>query len=317
LPRTQESVTEKSAGADLVLRAIAETSADPFQGSRLRRVAPLEMPCSEMEARAGRDALSRAGVSAAEVDLLLSSTLLPDYMGVNHASIVHHRLGLASHCPAITVDAVCNSVFAQLDFAQAMFAAGRARVALLTQSCAATRIMAREDPVSACHGDGASALVVRKGAPGSGLIQLRSHTDGALHGGFVLGVPNARWYEGKVVAYPADRVATRRMMLAAPDLARRLVQESLAEVGLDATAVTFFASHQPTSWFRRLTQDYCGLAHAASVDVFPWSGSVVAATIPLQLATAEREYRLHTGDLVVIFGIASGMSAYAALLRWN
>jgi 3-oxoacyl-[acyl-carrier-protein] synthase III len=37
----------------------------------------------------------------------------------------------------------------------------------------------------------------------------------------------------------------------------------------------------------------------------------------LQLATAEREGLLKPNDLIAMFGIASGLSAGTALLRWR
>ncbi|MET9889117.1 hypothetical protein ABZZ47_02690 [Streptomyces sp. NPDC006465] len=45
-------------------------------------------------------------------------------------------------------------------------------------------------------------------------------------------------------------------------------------------------------------------------------GNVATNTIPLQWATALRSDRLHPGDLVGMFGLASGASAGIVVCRW-
>jgi 3-oxoacyl-[acyl-carrier-protein] synthase-3 len=46
-------------------------------------------------------------------------------------------------------------------------------------------------------------------------------------------------------------------------------------------------------------------------------GNTTAATIPLAMATAMEENRIHKGDLVLIASVGAGFTVGAALLRWE
>jgi 3-oxoacyl-[acyl-carrier-protein] synthase-3 len=317
-PRVAQSVERITPGVEKTLDAIAALSHDPFQGSVERRIADPALPCSQMEASAAREALRRAGLDPGDVDILLSSALLPDYMAVNYSSIVHHAIGLRPSCLSLTVDAVCNSFFAQLAIADAMLKNGHGKTAVLTQSAAASRVFERDDPISALHGDAATAVVVQRTEDDVGLLSTRFYTDGSYHGAFVLGNCAGRWYDDVPVrAYAPDPPATRRMIVCAADLAAELIGSSLDAARLRTSDVAFYACHQPTSWFRRVTQAHSGLEHAKSADTFRFAGSVVGSNVPLQLAIAERESLVSKGDLLAMFGIASGMTACATLCRWG
>src|SRR5262245_30354381 len=90
------SESKLSHGARLTMVALAALRDDPFQGARERRVMPQDDLVSDMEVEAARQAIQRAGIDPAEVDCLLQSTTTPDFLAVNNACLLHHKLGLSS-----------------------------------------------------------------------------------------------------------------------------------------------------------------------------------------------------------------------------
>src|SRR5690606_16368855 len=131
------------------LNAFREMLDDPFLGARERRVMPPGMKSSHMEVAAAQDALARAGINPGEVDVILSNSMLPDFQTCNQACIIHDALGLRPDCFTLAVEGVCSSFPMQLWLANQMFAAGSAKVALLVQSCATSRLMPFDEPYSA------------------------------------------------------------------------------------------------------------------------------------------------------------------------
>src|SRR5262249_9010243 len=73
-----EFAKEKRPGAKVTMDAIAALADDPFQGGRERRVMPEGMRASDMETRAAREAISNAGISKDEIDVVLSYVICPD-----------------------------------------------------------------------------------------------------------------------------------------------------------------------------------------------------------------------------------------------
>src|SRR5690606_38664047 len=118
-----------------------------------------------MEVEAARDALARAGITADEIDVLITHAMVPDYMCVNHASIVQDKLGLRKSALCFGIEVVCSSFLVQLRLAAQFIHSGAARRVLVTQSSACTRLMPAAEPYAAWLGDAATAVVV---GPGDG-----------------------------------------------------------------------------------------------------------------------------------------------------
>ncbi|XXT22964.1 3-oxoacyl-[acyl-carrier-protein] synthase III C-terminal domain-containing protein [Sorangium sp. So ce429] len=305
-------------GAQAILAGMASVEADPFRGVRERRVMPPGMVASDMEAAAARQALATAGVSPGEVDLLLSHSQLPDYLGQPTAARVHHLLGLSPRCFSFGVDASSNAFLSQLSVAEQLVRSGRARHALLVQSSGWQHIVPREQPQSAWFGDAATAVVVGPVRDGLGLLGQAHGTDGSLFDALVVGTPGGRWYDGKpVTLYPAEPRQTREMLIGIADRGKWALDAALAEAALGPEAVRFYACHQSTVWFRAVTQAFFGLTNAASYDFFPRTGSLSASNIPFALAMAEREGRLQEGDVVATHAGGSGICWSSAVLRWG
>ena len=305
-------------GEQLGIDAIRAGRNDPFQGCKQRYVMPDTMVSSDMEALAIQDALQKVGLKPTDIDCLLVHSVVPDHNEVNCAAITHHKVGLAPGCFALSVEGTCNSFLMQLHLAEQLIRTGKSKYALLVQSSGVSRLLDPEDPSSAYLGDGAAAVVVGRVADKHGLITTEFYNDGTLHGAFVAGVPGKRWYdEGRVIAYSSDRSASHRMILQIPDVCKTLVHRGLTQAHLQPTDVDFFACHQPTAWHRRVAQQFAGLTHAHAIDTFAFLGNLSSVNIATQLAHGIKENALRDGHIVTLFGVASGMTCAATILRWG
>jgi 3-oxoacyl-[acyl-carrier-protein] synthase III len=308
----------KSSGVGRVLQALMEMATDPFQGARERRVAPEDMPASQMEIQAARQALERGGVQPSEVDLVLSYSSCPDYLTTQNACAIQHALGLPEKCFSLAVEGACNSFLMQLTLAEKMIRSGQARYGLLVQSSNFTRLIPPEHSPSAMFGDGATAVLVGPVGDGAGILGQAHRADGRLHCSVVTGIPGKRWWEeGRPVFYAANLELAREQITAVADHGRQVVHEALSDAGHTVDDVDFYAPHQGTGWLRRVTQEYIGLQRARYADTFPWAGSLSAANIPLALFTAERENTLRSGDLVAMFAGGAGETWSSIVLRWG
>ena len=74
-------------------------------GIRERRHAPPEMGTGEMATHAAQAAMDAAGVTAADIDLLILGTFTPDHPIPQTATTVQDRLGL--NCGAMDLAAAC------------------------------------------------------------------------------------------------------------------------------------------------------------------------------------------------------------------
>jgi 3-oxoacyl-[acyl-carrier-protein] synthase-3 len=305
-------------GVQRTLVGMSEFADDPFKGAKERRVMPKGMLTSDMETRAAQDAIARAGIRVDEIDLLLTYSRLPDYLNVPSAPIVHKNLGLPEKCMSLGIEAVCNSFMMQMALAEQMIKGGKARYALLVQSSGTLHLCNPSDHHSVWFGDAATAVVVGPVSPSKGLLATSHRTDGELYRALVTGCPGTTWYSGeRIQLYTEDRAATRKMLLVITDLGKQVISEALAEAGHTPEDVNYYATHQSTHWFRKVTQEYIGLVNAKSVDTFSWTGSMGACNVPFMLAMGEREGMLKDNDLVAMYSGGSGITWSGMALRWG
>jgi 3-oxoacyl-[acyl-carrier-protein] synthase-3 len=306
-----------STGIQRVLESMAEFRDDPFKGSVERRVLADALAPSDMEILAGKDALQRAGVPADEIDLLMVYSQLPDYLTVSTAVRVHEGLGLPARCFTTSVESACNSFMQQLEMASLMIESGRVKRALLIQSTAISRAVRPEDQHSVWFGDCATAVVVGPVSEGRGLLGTAHRTDGSFYRALVTGCPGKHWWEGHPFVYNEDSAAARRMLLAIADVGKEVVDDALGQIGMAADQVDFYATHQSTLWFRKVTQEHLGLTHAQSFDTFRWTASVAACSVPLMMGMGEREGVLRDGHTVAMYSGGGGITYSGAILRWG
>ena len=94
-------------------------------------------------------------------------------------------------------------------------------------------------------------------------------------------------------------------------------QRTLAQAKITADDVTLFVPHQANV---RIVDAVCSrlaIPVERTVVTLDHHGNTSAASIPLALAEAADEGRLHPGDLVLLAGFGAGMSVASALLRWS
>ena len=88
-------------------------------GIKQRRKAGPDEYTSQFAARASREAIERAGVDPAEIDLLLCATVTPDQILPSTACLIQAQLG-ANNAAAMDIVAACSGFLYGLSLADAM-----------------------------------------------------------------------------------------------------------------------------------------------------------------------------------------------------
>ncbi len=307
-----------SEGAQRVVAAQAKQTRDPFQGVVTRRVMASNMTLLDMEESAARSAIARASIDPASIDLVLTSTTVPDYLLGNPACGLHDRLKLRRRCFTLHTDVAAAAFLAQLEIAEAMIIAGRARVALLVQSCAPTRLIAPTDSNAPYFGDGATAAIVAAVDDHHGIETSVTFTDGRYGKTLIASTtPNGKFYEGPSSLIVGDPAQTQAVFLQTADSCKVSIEHCLAATGKTADDIDFVSMHQGTSWLRDVVCTYAGLTRARSVEVFADLGYLFASTIPASLALAEQRQLLGSGDRVILVGGGTGMTYGATQMVWG
>jgi 3-oxoacyl-[acyl-carrier-protein] synthase III len=268
-------------------------------GIRTRHWLDGEETLSELAARACTAALADAGRDASEVDHVICSTFTPDKLTPGLAPEVALAIG-AVDASAVDVNAACAGFLYGLDQAAALVETGRAGVVLVCGAEALSRVTDAADRSTAVlWGDGAGAAVVATADPAA---------TGTAH--FVLGADGT--HAGLLYADASERVLRMR----GPEVYRHAVarmvsatRAALRASGLTVEDLDLFVAHQANARIIEAAALELGVPEDRVIVDVGRVANTSSASIPLALAQAQRDDRLHEGAVV-------GLTAFGAGFVW-
>ena len=284
-------------------------------GIRQRHKARDDQPTSDLAVEAAKKALTDAGRTAAEVDLIIVATTTPDMTFPSVASIVQRKLG-APTCIAFDVQAVCSGFVYALSVADGFVARGLAKCALVIGAEEMTRLMDWTDR-STCvlFGDGAGAVVVE---PREG--QGTKADQGLL--GFALRCDGTKTDLLYVDGGPASTGTVGHLRMAGNQVFRHAVV-NIAEAitaacvasNIEVADVDWFVPHQANQRIIKGVGDRLGLDENKVISTVAIHANTSAASIPLALDAAMRDGRIKRGDLVLLEAMGGGLTWGACAFR--
>jgi 3-oxoacyl-[acyl-carrier-protein] synthase-3 len=251
---------------------------------------------------AAEGALDRAGITGADIDLVLLCTCTPDEAMPASASAVQRALGTTGG--AVDLNAACSGFVYGLVAADGFLRAGMQRV-LLIGSETMSRIVDWEDRSTAIlFGDGAGAVVLEQGEGPGRLLGWDLGSDGSLRHLLHADVGGTIEMDGPEVFRRAVRIMV--------DSAQR----ALDRAGLTVADVDLFVPHQANTRIISSARQKLGIDEARTVDILATTGNTSAASIPMALADAAEAGRLRPGDVALLIGFGAGMSWASAVIEW-
>jgi 3-oxoacyl-[acyl-carrier-protein] synthase-3 len=282
-------------------------------GIHERRIASADQAMSDLAMPAAERALEQAGITAADLDLIIVATVTPDMAFPATAAIVGDRLG-AADAACYDLSAGCTGFMYALAQGYGMVAGGLADTALVVGGDVLSKILDWSDrSTMVLFGDGAGAVVLERVHKG-GFLGFELGAEGA--GGVHLWLPGSgsRAFDDpdgyvKMNGREVFKFATRILVSSA--------EKVLAECGLGVEDVDVYVPHQANVRIidhavRKLGID----ADRVVVNVDRY-GNTSSGSIPLALADAEADGRLSPGDVVLMTGMGAGLTWGSSVMEWT
>jgi 3-oxoacyl-[acyl-carrier-protein] synthase-3 len=284
-----------------------------------RHVAADGSRTSDLAADAARSALSRAGIGAAELDLILVATATPDYFGFpSTACVVQDKIG-AIGCTAFDISAGCTGFIYALEIASSILEAKRARHALVIGAETLTRVTNWADR-STCVllGDGAGAAVLsRTDEAGRGILDTALGADGSGAEDLRLVQPaRATTFMPDAAMVPYLEMNGKRVYDFAVKSIVSLVERLLAKGSYTLDDFEWVVPHQANARIVQAAAKRLGLPVSRFYMNMEEYANTSSASVPIALEEMDRKGLLKEGKLAMLLGFGSGLTYGGAVVRW-
>jgi 3-oxoacyl-[acyl-carrier-protein] synthase-3 len=285
-------------------------------GIRQRHIAADDETTASLGEAAARAALDSAGLTPADIDLIVLATSTPNNTFPATAVEIQNRLGM-HHGFAFDMQAVCSGFVYAVTTADLYIRGGLAKRVLVIGAETFSRILDWSDR-STCvlFGDGAGALVLEAdegtgGIADRGVLAMSLRSDGVHKDKlFVDGGPSTTGTVGHL------RMEGREVFKHAVGMITDVIEATFSQAGITAADLDWFVPHQANKRIIDASAKKLGIAEQKVVVTVDLHGNTSAASVPLALSVAVADGRIKKGDLVLLEAMGGGFTWGAVLVRW-
>lgn len=288
-------------------------------GIRTRHIAAPDQAASDLAVPAAVAALQDAGISAADLDLIICATTTPDMLFPATACIVQERIG-ARKAGGFDLLAACSSFVYGLITASHLIEAGLVRHVLVVGAEVLSKLVDWTDrTLCVLVGDGAGAVVMGP-SEGAGVLSTVVGADGSagdmlkvVGGGSRL--PISKEVLDRRLHYP--RMDGQLLFKIAVRVMPDAITESVRRAGLTLNDIAWIVPHQANQRILEAVARRLDFPFDRVICTIDKYGNTSSASVPISLWEARKDGRIKDGDHVVLAAFGGGFTWAAATLIWG
>jgi 3-oxoacyl-[acyl-carrier-protein] synthase-3 len=289
-------------------------------GIRERRFAAPEQASSDLAVEAARRALEAAGLTAADLSMIVVGTVTADLPLPACAAFIQKKLG-CKDIPAFDISAACAGFVYALSIADQFIRTETARHVLVVGVETLSRITNFTDRnTCVLFGDGAGAVILSRVDDDTQgrLLTTRIYTDSALTDS--LCIPAG----GSKEPLTAESLAAHRnkVFMNGQDIFKVAVKklssaslEAMKDAGLEPEQIDWVVPHQANLRIIDGVAARIKVPYERVVINIENRGNTSSASIPIALDEAIRDGRIKPGHVVLMSALGAGISWASAIAR--
>ncbi|HED15451.1 MAG TPA: ketoacyl-ACP synthase III [Gammaproteobacteria bacterium] len=284
-------------------------------GIHKRHLAADHETTCDLAEHASRNAIDAAGLTPADIGLIIVATTTPDQVFPSTACLLQQRLDIHG-CAAFDLQAVCTGFIYALGTADKFISTGTTKHALVVGAETLSRITDWSDRTTCVlFGDGAGAVVV-SASDKPGIMSTHLHADGQYAS--LLQVP-----AGISSGYDVIRENRAYMQMKGNEVFKvavntlgRIVDETLAANQLQKSDIDWLIPHQANIRIINATAKKLNMSMDHVVVTVAEHGNTSAASVPLALDTAVRDGRIKRDEILLLEAFGGGFTWGSVLVKF-
>ena len=266
----------------------------------------------DMAIEAAKKALDDAGMKAEDLDFIICSNVVNEYVTPSLSCIIQG--GIGATCPCIDINCACAGFIYALDLAESYSKAGKVKNVLIVCAEEPTRMTSWKDRnVCVLFGDGAGAAVLTEGNNIKGTkLSAASATD--------------KLYQIRTLEptpYITKEETNISLQMKGQDVFKFAVKASngdikylLGELGMTPDDVDKYLLHQANIRIINAIKDQLEQPEEKFPHNVESHGNSSSASCPILLDECSRKGLIKKGDILALSAFGAGFISGAAIMEW-
>lgn len=281
-------------------------------GMSERRVISSEK-LEDLAAEASLQAIADAGLKPTDIDYIICSNVVNEYITPGLSCIVQGAIG--AKCACVDVNVACSGFIYALDMADDRLKSGKAKNILVVAAEEPTRMVDWNDrSLCVLFGDGAGAVVVTEG---EGMICSRltttSKTDCLHYLRKLEPTPYITKEEYSAPMYMNGKEVFKTAVLSSS----RDIKVMLDEACLKPSDIKYYVLHQANMRIIEAIANWLKLDMSHFPTNVERCGNTSSASVPLLLDELARDGKLQKGDKILMSAFGAGFTTGACIIEWT
>lgn len=267
----------------------------------------------DMAAKASLLAIEDAGLKPKDIDYIICSNVVNEYITPSLSCIVQGAIG--AECACVDINVACSGFVYALDMADDRINSGKAKNILVLAAEEPTRMVDWSDRATCVlFGDGAGAVVVTEGDGYLGSrLEAKSMTDCLHYVRCLEPTPYITKEESSEPMYMNGRQVFKTAVM----LSSRDINALLAEQGLQPKDVKYYVLHQANMRIIEAVAKQMDLDLSYFPHNVEYCGNTSSASVALLLDELHRDGKLQRGDKLIMSAFGAGFTTGTCLIEWT
>ena len=288
-------------------------------GIESRRYADDSEQASDLAYKAAKKIVARN--RDINIDLMIYASASADLIEPATSNIVQHKLGIS--CPVMDIKNACNSFVSALQVASGLIGTSQyENILIVTGEKPSDSVrfeyedekQLKDSFASLSFGDAGSAVLVSKSLGQEKIIYQKFMSEGKFWNLCTIKGGGSMFPHQQGMNYFEGKTAELRHTII--DRARKFIAECFEKANLSAAEVDHLFTHQVSVDVFNDVVDITGIPIEKCHIVFREYGNTAAASIPLAMEKALATGQLKRGQLILLIGMAAGISISFQLIRY-
>ena len=281
-------------------------------GMSERRVISSEK-LEDLAAEASLQAIADAGLKPTDIDYIICSNVVNEYITPGLGCIVQGAIG--AKCACVDVNAACSGFIYALDMADDRLKSGKAKNILVVAAEEPTRMVDWNDrSLCVLFGDGAGAVVVTEG---EGMICSRLTTTSKIDCLHYLRKLEPTPYITKEEYSAPMYMNGKEVFKTAVLSSSRDIKVMLDEACLKPSDIKYYVLHQANMRIIEAIANWLKLDMSHFPTNVERCGNTSSASVPLLLDELARDGKLQKGDKILMSAFGAGFTTGACIIEWT